>query len=90
MSLMQGPHAGGIVNLPAVFIIAVIAAMLIIGMRKSAVVNALLVLLKLAALAVFVAVSLPHFDAANLQHEIRREALPDVQRDRSACVPKPS
>ena len=67
MSLMQGPHAGGIVNLPAVFIIAVIAAMLIVGMRKSAVVNALLVLLKLAALAVFVAVSLPHFDAANLQ-----------------------
>ncbi|HEY1145408.1 MAG TPA: amino acid permease, partial [Allosphingosinicella sp.] len=67
MALMQGPHAGGIVNLPAVFIIIVIAAMLIVGMRKSAVINALLVALKLAALAVFAFVALPHFDAANLQ-----------------------
>ena len=67
MALMQGPHAGGLINLPAVFIIGVIAAMLIIGMRKSAAINALLVLLKLAALAAFVYVALPHFDAANLQ-----------------------
>ena len=67
MALMQGPHAGGIVNLPAVFIIAVIAAMLIFGMRKSALINALLVLLKLVALLVFVIVVLPHFDTANLQ-----------------------
>ncbi len=67
MALMQGPHAGGVVNLPAVFIIAVIAAMLIVGMRKSAAVNAILVVLKLAALAMFVWVALPHFDTANLQ-----------------------
>ena len=67
MSLMQGPHAGGIINLPAVFIIAVIAAMLMAGTRKSAAVNALLVLLKLAALVMFVIVALPHFDAANLE-----------------------
>ena len=67
MALMQGPYAGGVVNLPAVFIIAVIAGMLIIGMRKSAVVNACLVALKLAALAVFVFVALPHFDLVNLQ-----------------------
>jgi APA family basic amino acid/polyamine antiporter len=67
MALMQGPHAGGLVNLPAVFIIAVIAAMLIVGMRKSAAINAILVLLKLVALAVFAIVALPHFDVANLQ-----------------------
>ncbi len=67
MALMQGPHAGGIVNLPAVFIIALVAAMLIFGMRKSALVNLLLVLLKLTALLVFVIVALPHFDAGNLQ-----------------------
>ena len=67
MALMQGPHAGGIINLPAIFIIGVIAAMLIAGMRKSALVNALLVLLKLVALAVFVLVALPYFDTANLQ-----------------------
>ena len=67
MALMQGPHAGGLVNLPAVFIIGLVAAMLIFGMRKSALVNLLLVLLKLAALLVFVIVALPHFDAGNLQ-----------------------
>ena len=67
MSLMQGPHAGGIVNLPAVFIIAVVAGMLIFGARESATVNALLVIVKIIALAVFVAVALPHFDAANLE-----------------------
>lgn len=67
MALMQGPYAGGVVNLPAVFIIAVIAGMLIVGMRKSAAANAVLVLLKLVALAVFVFVALPHFDTANLE-----------------------
>ena len=66
MALMQGPHAGGIINLPAVFIILVIAGMLVAGTRKSAMVNALLVLLKLAALALFVFVALPHFDSSNL------------------------
>jgi APA family basic amino acid/polyamine antiporter len=68
MSLMEGPHVGGIINLPAIFIIAVVAVMLIIGMRKSAVVNSLLVLLKLIALAIFVLVALPHFDPANFDH----------------------
>src|SRR5690606_18216215 len=43
--LMRGPHAGGIVNLPAVFIIGVIAALLVTGMRRSMALTALLVLL---------------------------------------------
>src|SRR5690606_3473576 len=67
MALMQGPHAGGMVNLPAVLIIGVIAAMLIYGMRKSATVNAILVAVKLLALAAFVAITAPYFDAANLE-----------------------
>jgi APA family basic amino acid/polyamine antiporter len=67
MALMQGPHAGGAINLPAVFIIAVIAAMLIFGMRKSATFNAVLVAVKLLALTVFVALALPYFDAGNLE-----------------------
>ncbi|RIX27090.1 amino acid permease [Sphingomonas edaphi] len=67
MALMQGPHAGGLVNIPAVFIIAVVAAMLLAGTRKSATLNAVLVLLKIAALVMFVVVAVPHFDGANLQ-----------------------
>lgn len=67
MALMQGPELGGIVNLPAIAIIAVVAAMLLYGTRESATVNALLVVVKIVALAVFVAVALPAFDAANLE-----------------------
>ncbi|HEV2747543.1 MAG TPA: amino acid permease [Allosphingosinicella sp.] len=67
MSLMQGPELGGIVNLPAIFIIAVIAGLLIYGTRESATLNAVLVLVKIVALIVFVAVALPYFNAANLE-----------------------
>ncbi len=67
MDLMQGPELGGIVNLPAIAIIAVVAGMLLYGTRESATVNAILVVVKIIALAVFVAVALPAFDAANLE-----------------------
>ena len=65
--LMQGPEAGGIVNLPALAIIVVVAVLLLRGTRESATVNATLVLVKIAALAVFVAFALPAFDAAHLE-----------------------
>jgi APA family basic amino acid/polyamine antiporter len=58
-ALTAGPHAGGVVNLPAVFIIAVVSALLLLGTRESATVNAVLVAIKIAALVVFVAVALP-------------------------------
>jgi len=67
MSLMQGPELGGVVNLPAIFIIAVVAGLLIVGTKESATLNAILVVVKVAALIVFVAVALPYFDAANLE-----------------------
>ena len=53
------------INLPAIFIIIVIAALLIYGVRESANLNAALVLVKIVALIVFVAVTLPYFDSAN-------------------------
>ncbi|CAO4193281.1 amino acid permease [Methylorubrum extorquens] len=66
-ALMQGPDAGGIVNLPAVAIIVVVAVLLLRGTRESATVNAALVLVKIAALIVFVVFALPAFDAAHLE-----------------------
>ena len=63
----QGPELGGIVNLPAIFIIAVVAGLLIYGTRESATLNAVLVAVKVVALIVFVAVALPYFDAARFQ-----------------------
>ncbi|MGC6399091.1 amino acid permease [Sphingomonas sp. FW199] len=65
--LTEGPEQGGIINLPAIFIIAVVAGMLMLGTRESARLNSVLVLVKIATLALFVAVALPAFDAANLE-----------------------
>ncbi|MBO9713690.1 amino acid permease [Sphingomonas sp.] len=55
------------VNVPALFIVAVVAGLLILGTRESATLNAILVVVKLVALVVFVAVALPHFDPHNLE-----------------------
>jgi APA family basic amino acid/polyamine antiporter len=66
LALTAGPHAGGIVNLPAVAITFVVAGLLMAGTRESATLNAILVVVKIAALTLFVAVALPHFNAANL------------------------
>ena len=64
-ALIQGPELGGVLNLPAIFIIWVVAGLLIAGTRESATLNAILVLIKLAALAMFIAVALPVFNAAH-------------------------
>ena len=64
-ALIQGPALGGVVNAPAIFIIWVVAGLLIAGTRESATLNAILVLIKLAALALFIAVALPVFDASH-------------------------
>lgn len=66
-AVLSGPHAGGIVNLPAVVVALVIAGMLIAGTRESATFNILLVVIKLTALACFVALALPAFNAGNLE-----------------------
>ncbi|PSJ37425.1 amino acid permease [Allosphingosinicella deserti] len=65
--LANGPELGGVVNLPAIFIIALVAGLLIYGTRESATLNAILVVVKVIALIVFVAVTLPYFDGANFE-----------------------
>jgi APA family basic amino acid/polyamine antiporter len=63
--LTQGPELGGIINLPAIFIIVVVAGLLVAGTRESATLNAILVVIKMLALALFIAVALPVFNADN-------------------------
>ncbi len=63
----QGPELGGIANLPAIFIIGVVAGLLLLGTRESATLNAWLVAVKMIALAVFIAFALPYFDGTNLE-----------------------
>jgi basic amino acid/polyamine antiporter, APA family len=61
-ALIEGPELGGIINLPAIFIIWVVGALLIAGTRESATLNAILVVIKMLALALFIAVALPVFN----------------------------
>ncbi|NIJ20332.1 APA family basic amino acid/polyamine antiporter [Sphingomonas naasensis] len=64
--LLVGPHAGGIINLPAVVVALGVMGMLVAGTRESATLNIVLVIIKLVALAVFVSFALPAFNADNL------------------------
>ncbi len=66
-ALTQGPELGGIINLPAIFIIAVVAGLLMVGTRESARLNTVLVLIKIVTLSLFVAYALPAFDGQNLE-----------------------
>jgi basic amino acid/polyamine antiporter, APA family len=66
-ALLAGPHAGGVINLPAILITAVVAGLLLVGTRESATVNFILVLVKIIALAAFVALTIPAFDAQNFK-----------------------
>lgn len=67
LALTAGPHAGGILNLPAMLIVGIVAGLLASGTRESATVNAILVFVKIIALLLFVAVALPHFDAGHFR-----------------------
>ena len=60
-----GPLNGGIINLPAMLIVSFVAFLLYRGTRDSKRVNAILVFVKMAAIAVFVFVAAPHFEVTN-------------------------
>ena len=53
-ALTVGPWDGGIINLPAVFIIVLMSLLLIKGTKESAMVNAVIVGLKIAVVLVFI------------------------------------
>ena len=60
-ALLAGPHAGGIINLPAVLISLVVAGLLAVGTRESATVNFILVIIKLVALGAFVVLAVQQY-----------------------------
>ncbi len=65
--LLAGPHAGGIINLPAVLVALSICGLLIAGTRESATVNIILVVIKITALGAFVLLAAPAFSGENLE-----------------------
>src|SRR5213593_641711 len=56
---------GAIVNLPAVFVVALMSTILVIGIKESAKVNNFIVLLKLTIIFLIVAIGLTHITTAN-------------------------
>jgi APA family basic amino acid/polyamine antiporter len=58
-SFLEGGEAGGIINLPAVIITGLVTLLLVIGTKESATVNAVLVAIKVAALSLFVVLTVP-------------------------------
>ncbi len=64
--IMMGPFEGGIINLPAVFIVVVMSLLLARGTQQSAWVNSIIVVLKVAVVLVFIALGWSYINPENL------------------------
>ncbi|MFN9927496.1 MAG: amino acid permease [Phenylobacterium sp.] len=64
-TLVRGPLDGGLVNLPAAGIALLVTALLVVGTRESATVNAFLVVVKVAALMAFIFLAVPVMNMEN-------------------------
>jgi amino acid transporter len=64
--LSQAPEQGGVLNLPAVALIAMCTVLLIRGASESAKVNAVMVVIKLSVLILFILVGLQGWESDNL------------------------
>ena len=64
-SIAGPPGEGGTINLPAVFIVLAIMTLLVYGVRESARANSIMVLVKIAALVMFIAIGVTAFNGDN-------------------------
>ena len=64
-AISKSPESGGILNLPAVVLVALCALLLIRGTSESAKVNATMVVIKLAVLVLFIVIGVTGWDSAN-------------------------
>jgi APA family basic amino acid/polyamine antiporter len=65
--LVRGPYDGGVINLPAMMIAGLVTWLLVIGTRESASVNAVLVVIKVTALTLFIALAVPVMKMENFE-----------------------
>lgn len=61
---LKGPLEGGIINLPAFLIIALLSTLLSMGVKASARFNAVIVLIKLLTIGVFIVIASQHINPA--------------------------
>ena len=64
-ALIAAPGSGGIINLPAILILAVIAGLLLLGAKESAKLNNILVAIKLAVVLLFIVLGVSHVKPSN-------------------------
>jgi APA family basic amino acid/polyamine antiporter len=60
------PGEGGVVNLPAAFLVFAVAAVLILGVRESTRANSIMVVTKLLVVVLFIVLAFTGFDSGNL------------------------
>ena len=65
-NLVVGPWDGGIINLPAVFIIVLMSLLLIKGTQESATVNSIIVVIKVAVVLIFIILGWKYINNDNL------------------------
>ena len=63
----SGYYVGGLMNVPAGIIALLVTALLVLGTRESATVNAVLVTIKVLALTLFIALAVPVINADNFE-----------------------
>jgi len=63
--LLKTPGEGGVLNLPAMMIIWILSFVIALGVEQSARFNALIVTVKLIAIAIFVIVAIPNVNSEN-------------------------
>ena len=64
-SLMAGPWDGGMINLPAVFVVVLMSLLLIRGTKESAMVNGIIVALKVSVVLIFIILGWGYINYAN-------------------------
>ncbi|MCB2360263.1 amino acid permease [Clostridium estertheticum] len=64
-ALSVGPSAGGIIDLPAVFIVGLVTWILFIGIKESAKLNNVIVLIKIGVIILFIVLGVFHISVAH-------------------------
>lgn len=75
-SLMKTPFDGGIINLPAIFIVTIMSLVLMRGTGESAKLNNIIVVLKVAIVLIFIAVGIKYVRPENLHPFIPKNEGP--------------
>ena len=74
-ALTAVPADGGIINLPAVLIVALATALLVVGVRESARVNRVLVYVKIGTIFLFLFLAGPHIEPMNWEPSCRTASM---------------